>query len=227
MKEFRAKEGPYPLRLQYEISEIDDICQDALKSCALLPTEPQPIKVDRFLEKYFQVRVIYEDMEDDIMGCTIFDRKGRVTGFIVSPRIEDDGSKSGERRARSTLAHEGGHGLLHPKLFIEEQTMPLLGETQKSKPRFLCRKSDIAPSGSMPRYDGKWWEWQANRVIGGLLLPRRLVRGAVSDLLQNGALALVLLDAKRSDAERVVAEVFDVNPAVARIRLQEMFPANR
>ena len=227
MKEFRTRDGPYPLRLQYEISEIDDICQDALKACGLLPAEPQSIKVDRFLEKYFEVRVLYEDMEDEIMGCTISDRKGRVTGFIISSRIEDDGSKSGERRARSTLAHEGGHGLLHPKLFIEDQTMPLFGETDKALPRFLCRKSDIAPAAGTPRYDGKWWEWQANRAIGGLLLPRRLVRKAVSDLLQSGALGPILPESERSVAERILAEVFDVNPAVARIRLHEMFPANR
>jgi hypothetical protein len=44
--------------------------------------------------------------------------------------------------------------------------------------RFLCRPGDIDPAAaSRPTraYDGLWWEWQANRAIGGFLLPKNLV----------------------------------------------------
>src|SRR5438045_831977 len=112
MKEFISREGPYRRRLVYETTEIDQICEDALRTIQLLPATPQPIKIDLFLEKYFEVRVIYEDLGEEILACTVFNRLGAVTGFILSSRIEDKETKSSQRRARSTLAHEGGHGLL-------------------------------------------------------------------------------------------------------------------
>ena len=165
MKEYRTKEGPFPLRLVYEPKEIDDICIEALRAAKLLPTDPEPIKIDLFLEKYFQVVVDYNDIGPGIMGSTVFNSKGAVTGFTVAPWIEEDGTETADRRVRSTLAHEGGHGLLHPKLFIAEQTGDLFGRQNPGpeRPRnFMCRSSDIgAVKELQPKYDGQWWEWQA------------------------------------------------------------------
>lgn len=226
MKEFRAKEGPFPLRLHYEAREIDDICLDALRKAGLLPMEPEAIKIDLFLEKYFEVPVLYEDLGKSVMGSTVFNSRGAVTGFTVAPWIEEDGTAAADRRVRSTLAHEGGHGLLHPRLFIIEQTGDLFGEVRESPKSFLCRGTDISPTaGATPqKYDGQWWEWQANRAIGGLLLPKPLVRKFLSKMLTTAAGVPTLPDAKRGLAEREVSMIFDVNPVVARIRLQELFP---
>jgi hypothetical protein len=92
-------------------------------------------------------------------------RKGAVTGILIARWIEENGTAAADRRVRSTFAHEGGHGLLHPKLFIAEQTGDLFGRNNPtpSRPKsFLCRGSDISPAAFMaPKYDGKWWEWQA------------------------------------------------------------------
>jgi len=187
MREFPTKEGRFRLRLMYDIKEIDDICLSALKEAKLLPTEPEPIKIDLFLEKYFEVPLVYEDLGEGVMGSTVFDSYGRVTGFTVAPWIEEEGTAVAERRVRSTLAHEGGHGLLHPKLFMAEQTGCLFGSSfEKEKPKdFLCRNSDIVPGATgQPRYDGQWWEWQANRAIGGLLLPKPLVFKSIETLLE-------------------------------------------
>jgi len=229
MKEFRCKEGLFPIRLMYEISEIDEICLSALREAKLLPREPEAIKIDLFLEKYFEVPVIYEDLGPGIMGSTVFNSRGAVTGFTIAPWIEDDGTAVADRRVRSTLAHEGGHGLLHPRLFISEQTPSLFGAAlEPARPKnFLCRSGDINPSaGGVPRYDGQWWEWQANRAIGGLLLPRPLVMKAVSGMLKQSEFGPTLSSALRSKAEAALSETFDVNPVVARIRLQEIFPSD-
>lgn len=228
MKEFRARDGPYPVRLTYETSEIDAICEDALRKSGRLPTEPKPIEIDRFLEKFFEVRVVYDDLGEGAIGCTVFNRKGRVTGFLISTSIEADGTKSGRRRARATLAHEGGHGLLHPRLFMEDASTGSLFEgTRDESPRILCRDRDVGPVGAKATYSGRWWEWQANRAIGGLLLPRKLVTIAISGMLNREKIVHVLSDDKRNEAEAFIAETFEVNPAVARIRLQEMFPVSR
>lgn len=230
MKEFRTKDGPYPLRLLYETLEIDDICLDALKQAKLLPYEPEPIKIDLFLEKYFEVPLIYEDLGEGIMGSTVFNSKGGVTGFTIAPWIEDEGTPTAERRVRSTLAHEGGHALLHPKLFIADQTADLFGHSPADqRPRnFLCRSTDISPSpGATSKYDGRWWEWQANRAIGGLLLPCPTVRKLVAPYLEDSAFGPSLRESQRARAEKEIAETFDVNPVVARIRLEEMFPTEK
>lgn len=228
MKEFRTRDGPYPVRLTYETSEIDAICEDALRNSGRLPAEPKPIEIDRFLEKFFEVRVVYDDLGEGAIGCTVFNRKGRVTGFLISTSIEADGTKSGRRRARATLAHEGGHGLLHPRLFMEDASTGSLFEgTRDESPRILCRDRDVGPVGAKATYSGRWWEWQANRAIGGLLLPRKLVTTAISGMLNREKIVHVLPNDKRNEAEAFTAETFDVNPAVARIRLQEMFPVSQ
>lgn len=228
MREFRTKEGRFSLRLMYDIKEIDEICLSALRQAKLLPSAPEAIKIDLFLEKYFEVTVLYEDLGEGVMGSTVFDSRGKVTGFTVAPWIEEEGTAVADRRVRSTLAHEGGHGLLHPRLFMAEQTASLFGTSfEKEKPKnFLCRNSDIVPgaTGHQPRYDGQWWEWQANRAIGGLLLPKPLVLKLVEPLLETGEFGPMLSLGKRPKAESDISEVFDVNPVVARIRLQEMFP---
>jgi hypothetical protein len=228
MKEFRTRDGPYPIRLLYETAEIDRICEDALRGSGRLPATPQPIEIDRFLEKFFEVRVVYDDLGEGAIGCTVFNRKGRVTGFLISNSIEADGTKSGKRRARATLAHEGGHGLLHPRLFMEDAgTGSLFGGARDDSPRILCREQDVTPVGAKPVYNGRWWEWQANRAIAGLLLPQKLVAAAIASLLSRDKIIHVLPEAKRGEAETLTAEMFDVNPAVARIRLQEMFPPSQ
>jgi hypothetical protein len=154
MREFRTKEGRFPLRLMYDIKEIDDICLSALRQAKLLPSEPEAIKIDLFLEKYFEVPLLYEDLGEGVMGSTVFDSRGKVTGFTVAP----------------------------------------------------------------------WIEEEANRAIGGLLLPKPLVLKLVEPLLETGEFGKVLSAGKRPKAESDISEVFDVNPVVARIRLQEMFP---
>jgi len=228
MRESRTKEGPFPLRLFYEAKEIDDICLDALRQSKFLPSEPSPIKIDIFLEKYFGVIVDYDDLGDGVMGSTVFNSKGGITGILIARWIEEDGTATADRRVRSTLAHEGGHGLLHSKLFIAEQTGDLFA-SHNSAPKtprdFLCRNADISPIASaIPKYDGKWWEWQANRAIGGLLLPRPLVRKLVAQFTEDTQFGPILKETVRAKAEHEVADTFEVNPVVARIRLQEIFP---
>ena len=63
--------------------------------------------------------------------------------------------------------------------------------------------------------------------IGALLMPRRLViSGAAAFCTEVGQLGtVVLVEARREAAVRELADIFDVNPVVARIRLEEVFPA--
>ena len=86
--------------------------------------------------------------------------------------------------------------------------------------KVLCRDGE---AGS--RYEGKWWEVQANMMIGALLLPKALAVAAVNELTVESTLGVhVLPAAKRHAAVLQLADVFNVNPIVAEIRLDAIFP---
>jgi hypothetical protein len=228
MKVSKATVGRFQVRLSFSTDEIDDACLEALSKGGFLPTTPGPIRVDRFVEKYFQCNAGYEDLPPGTMGYSLFDGKGKVIEVRVSDKLED-GKRSSERRVRSTWAHEAGHCLLHPTLFVEETGQPTFSQTEGRNTnidgrKILCRDNDIKPAGRS--YDGRWWEWQANRCIGGLLLPQKLVREALSGILVDSLVtrSSTLPTAKRLEAEKLLSDVFDVNPIVARIRLTEMYP---
>ena len=220
----------YPYRLYFpELDEIDQICSSALTAHKLLPETPARIRIDRFIEKHFACAMPFEDLPPGVLGCCGFGSDGEVEHIMVSRIIGDDESLTAQRRVRSTYAHEAGHGLLHGCLFVEESTPSLFPEDQAEPKnrRILCRGEDIE---KLPDriYNGKWWEFQANRAIGGLLLPKLLVVEAARPFAREVPPlgALVLDDSRRENAAAAVADTFDVSRAAARFRLQEIFSGN-
>jgi hypothetical protein len=105
------------------------------------------------------------------------------------------------------------------------QKQPLFGDfSDPAAPKILCRDE-----GEMnTKYKGQWWEYQANKAIGALLMPKALVETALKNfLVSTGRLGLASFDeTKRELAVRLLSKVFDVNPAVARIRLAQLFPVS-
>lgn len=224
MKTIAARSGQFAERPYYELMEIERICGDALKSVGLMPDAPEPIRIDRFVEKYFGKPPRYESLPDGVLGFTEFGRHG-VRAIVVTAALDDEGTTAAERRIRSTLAHESGHGLLHAHLFaLGELPKGLFDGNHMSGPGIMCRDVHGAPAHS--GYAGKWWEFQANRGIGCLLMPRKLVRLAAAPFCTTtGQLGSPILAAeKREEAARRLAELFDVNPVVARLRLDELLP---
>jgi hypothetical protein len=228
MKTFRSKTGPFAKRPHFSLNEIEQTCTSELQAAGLLPSSPEPIRIERFIEKRFKITPQYEDLPAGVLGFTKFGRSG-VEAIVVSRALDGENTtKAAERRLRSTLAHEGGHGLLHAHLFaMGEKPKSLFGD-DNNKPEILCR--DIP--GERPHshgYDGRWWEFQANKAIGGLLMPRRLVEIAVQKFTSEVGLLgnRVLAPDKRESAARELAEIFDVNPAVARIRIDDVFPSRQ
>jgi hypothetical protein len=226
MKMFRSKSGPFSERPHFEPSEIDRICDDELRREGLYPNLPEAIRIDRFVEKRFGVVPQYEDLPDGVLGFTKFSRNG-VAGIVISAALDAEKGKVAERRVRTTLAHEAGHGLLHAYLFaLDEKPLHLFDADSHADHKILCR--DVQGEERKSRvYDGRWWEFQANRAIGGLLCPRTLVQEALKPfLVPSGSLGVVTLDENRREgAIRALADIFDVNPIVAKIRINELYPA--
>jgi hypothetical protein len=221
MKTLRTTSGPFSERPYFSDEEIERTCLDALKQVDLLPREPSAVRIDRFIEKMFGVTPSYEDLPKGLLGFSQFDG-GRVASVVVSKALDTESSAVAERRIRTTLAHEGGHGLLHAYLFaVAAPTHALFGDfSEPMKPKVLCRGERAAAS----QYTGEWWEFQANRAIGALLMPRHLVDLAVVPYTTSGSLGLSIFDQSRTEeAARDLADVFDVNPAAARIRLGQLY----
>ena len=230
MKSYRATSGPFAERPFYELKEIERICAEELHGVGLYPARPEPVRVERFIEKRFHVSPTYEELPDGVLGYTRFNRDG-VEAIVVSCALCEEGTRAAERRINTTLAHEGGgHGLLHTYLFVlGADTHSLFeGNADVGSMRILCRHDAAAGEGQRVRrvYRGCWWEFQANQAMGALLLPRTLVERCLEAVLQRrGVLGRpVLPNARRQQAVSLVADVFDVNPIVARIRLGDIYP---
>lgn len=220
MRSRYSTHGTFREFLFFTQEEIDNICTDELAKCGLLPDSPIAIRIDRFIEKRFGKPHTYENLPTGILGLTRFGAKG-VQEVVLASSLEDDCTKPGERRLRTTLAHEAGHGLLHAHLFALRQDNPLFGDwTDRRAPQILCR-GEVTRSvpGAEP------WEYQANMVMGAILMPKRLVRIALEPFMSStGGLGLRRLgEVERRAAIQNLAELFDVNPVVVRIRLEKMF----
>ena len=85
------------------------MCCDELRGVGLLPGSPEPIRIDRFIEKRFNVSPQYEDLPDGVLGFTRFGKNG-VKAVVISAALDAEGGKVAGRRVRTTIAHEGGHG---------------------------------------------------------------------------------------------------------------------
>lgn len=229
MKTFKAKRGPFAEQPYYTSADVDTICSDALQSLGLYPSDPAPIRIDRFIERRFNIQPVYEELPNGLLGFTRFSTKG-VEQIVVTRFLDEEGTLSAERRLRTTLAHEAGHGLLHAHLFVlSERLDSLFGDgLAEDAPKILCRPDGLPSELRESRSSYCWWEFQANMAMGALLLPKVLVLKAVEAHLEpQGMLGLPVLNADRRD--RVIhelADVFDVNPVVARIRLRSLYPAS-
>lgn len=224
MRTSKTSAGPFAERPYYDDADLEAIAADELRRVSLLPASPGPIRIERFIEKRFGAIPRYEDLEPGILGYSRFGRRG-VEEVVVSRALAEEGTRVAERRINSTLAHEAGHMLLHGHLFaLEADSRPtLLDDVDLRQRTILCR--DDGGGGS---YDGRWWEYQANRMIGALLMPRALVSAALRDLVKGGVLGVGVIPAdRRPEALELLGDAFQVNQPVARLRLEEIFPGSQ
>lgn len=223
MRHVRATKGPFAERPYYSEEEIESLCADELRAQQLLPSKPEPIRIDRFIEKKFQVVAEYEDLGEGILGITEFSATG-VRAIVVARSLDEQMTEIAERVIRTTLAHEAGHGLLHAHMFAIDMPRPLFADfSNPDNPKVLCRgRMDATKSDS---YKGEWWEYHANRAMAALLLPKNLVDMALEPYFAaRGSMGVTAFDhSRREDAARLLSTVFNVNPAVARIRLSTMY----
>ena len=230
MKTYRTTTGPLCEKPFFRPEEIEQICRDELERCDLYPSEPAPIRIDRFVEKRFKVRPSYEELPSGVLGFTLFGSDG-VEEIVIARALDEEGTQPAERRLRTTLAHESGHGLLHAYLFaVDAGAESLFSDgTVVDGPKILCREDGVSGVGAetRPRKPrSRWWEVQANMAMSTLLLPRSLVEQGLQSLLTRQGITTnrTLKPEHRARAVRLLSDIFDVNPVVAQIRLNELYP---
>lgn len=224
MKTIRTNIGPFQERPHFEPGEIDRTCVEQLRKVGLYPSSPEPIRIDRFIEKRFGVVPSYDDLPDGVLGYTEFG-KGGVKAIVVSRTLGEDTGQPAERRLRSTMAHEAGHGFLHGYLFALNEPAPNLFSKEACQARQILCREVLGEQQQKTGPKSNWSEYQANRAIGGLLLPRGLVAAALKPyMVSTGTLGGLILDPARvSEAITLLSETFDVNPIVARYRIDDLY----
>ena len=219
MKTSRARSGPFRSRLHYTQEEIDRLAEDELQSVGLLPSSPAAINIDRYVEKRFFTPTYSDELPPTLLGFTEFGPSGPIE-IVLNAQLASDPSPVAKRRVRTTIAHEAGHALLHAVLYLPTGQVTLLPEPAE-QPRIPCKEQDFTRTS----YDGKWWEYQANLAMSSLLLPRTLTTAALRDYVMTAALGATTLPIQhRQMAITDLSAIFDVNPVVAKIRIEHLFP---
>ena len=222
-----ANHGPFLRRIRLETKEVEARCAEALRSLKLLPAAPGPVRIDRFAEKFFHLKLRFVALDEARMGAIQFSDAGKVAGIFICAELARDATPVGRRKFRSTVAHECGHGLLHGALFAEKLAAERLqgvlasptGEFRSVRDAgFLCRGE--AGLDGTPKYE--WWEYQANMAMAALLLPWPLVTEAAKPFAAAYAETRPReREAVTEQAAAALAEVFDVNPVMIRFRLKD------
>ena len=231
MKSLRTATGPFQERPYFTQDEIEQLCTEELRKTGLYPAAPGPVRIDRFIEKRFGFAPSYEPMGKGVLGYSTFGENG-VSKMVISRELDESDAIVDHRRLSTTMAHEVGHCLLHSNLFASTAANEsLFGPNSDVKgSTILCR--DEVGSGSLQnrkRYDGRWWEFQANQVMGAMLVPKRLLLSCLDKyLITEGTMgAKAISPSGREEAVRELANIFDVNPVVVRIRLDALYPIDK
>ena len=85
MKTYRQNGGPFKERPYYELQDIENICTQELSSVGLLPRDPAPIRIERFIEKRFAVSPVYEDLPTASSGIADLAAEGLKLSLSLGP----------------------------------------------------------------------------------------------------------------------------------------------
>lgn len=228
MKSWPDPKSPWGKQLRFDDSEfeamMDEMRDRAGPECF---TPGKGVDVDLVLLSAIESEADYVDLPAGIMGRTLFAPDGSVK-IEVSRQLSDDAErgKTARRRLRTTLAHEAGHVACHRGLFIRDtETLSLFSAAQigsaTAKPPIMCRGENMGQRG----YSGEWWEFQANRCMAALLLPKRLFSTSTTKILADGGFASGEDCVKRGHGESLVRELsdeYDVSQTATLFRLQAL-----
>ncbi len=229
MKSWPDIHSPWGRQLRFEDHEfeamMDEMRNRAGEECF---TPGKGVDVDLVLLRAIGAEADYVNLPVGIMGRTVFKPDGAVT-IEVSRELSDQAEtdRVARRRLRTTLAHECGHVACHRGLFIHDtETYSLFADSQLSasstqRPPIMCRPEGVGNVG----YRGEWWEYQANRCMAALLLPKGMVVASTRKRIKEGGFDTAEDCVRRGHGENLIrqlADEYDVSHAAMLYRLQDL-----
>ena len=181
--------------------EIDEFAHDVLEDYKPnLLKEPGAVRFEHFLESYLGVNLMYKDIYNPdpktrILGAVafrggtlkVFDRENMcVSNILVKANtvvIDNFVTESGrEGLALFTGLHEGGHLMIHPKVYDRESSE----NGRKLLPIVYCKRDAVESFGKGREFKTakEWREHQADYFASAIAMPnatfipfiRRLMR---------------------------------------------------
>ena len=231
MKEYRSATGER--RLWFEEDEIEGMMEDELRKAGLFPTLADPVvDLESLLEIHLGVKLdIHAVLDDDVLGVTDFvgGKKPLVSiNKDLTSQAETEKAPSGILgRWRATMAHEAGHVVLHRSLVeVPFEQGSLFTETTKGSTSSLlrCLKRDV----SFRRGNYDWREVQANRGMAALLMPAKVFRELVLDIVKadtSDDLCLQMPETGSTEFTDLLLDVSkrcEVSQEATRIRLESL-----
>lgn len=130
----------------------------------------------------------YRVLSSSIYGYTDVERKEAVISSVLMD------NQNGIRFARSTIAHEVGHAILHVKQYADKKLGLCFSNNDESNSLMLYRQKEI------PRYCNP--EWQAWRFAGALMLPECIFKKMI----------------ERRICDKELSDIFHINQAFVKTR---------
>jgi len=186
-------------------------------------TDGQGVDVDLVLLRCFKVEADYVSLPPNTLGRTRFAPDGKVEVQVSRDLAElAETDRTARRRLRTTIAHECGHISCHRQFFLRDcETLSLFeGEGTTAEAAILCRNETVGKHG----YKGEWWEFQANKCMAALLLPKQLVVPRVAAALRTCGQESFESAIREDRAESLLRELsneFDVSLEATFYRLQD------
>ncbi len=164
MKMVRDSSGRFPERPFFSEGEIDGIMEHVLEAAGnpRLPGFPA-VDLDMVMFR-LHLEPRYTALPEGVLGATHFGADG-TPEITVSERLEADSrvNNTALHRLRTTQAHEIGHATLHAPLYVRVTV-----STGTGIGRLPCEASQLTRTA---RYNGEWWEYQANVAMAALVMP--------------------------------------------------------
>ena len=187
--DFWMKPNKVPILSKDKIDSISERLIQEFQPNALVHAEE--INIDGFVEFYLEQSLDYQYLSNNgvYLGMTVFndsyvpvydpqtDRAEYVAEqagtVIIDNRLLDNGN---EHRYRFTVAHEGGHCIMH-KPYFKALAEGMSNRDVSLSPLVVCRKvnQDLQKRKPEEWTDYDTMEWQANYMGAALLLPKKMV----------------------------------------------------
>jgi len=155
---------------------------------------PCAVDIEEFFELHLEahtgIKASYDRLPPGIYGVT---NSERMTSIVDIDLVDD---KSQILFARSTIAHECGHSIIHVPEFRKKKQLLRSIQDRDDVQLKMYRKKDV------PIYRNP--EWQAHRFAGAMLVPEVTLR----------------LAWKQHQDEKTLADLYQVTPAFMRSRLR-------